>query len=309
MSSAQPIHIAIATILIALSAGGVGANNLTWLDDLEHAKQAAAREHKDLLINFTGTTWCQACMALECEVLSTEAFAPAADTFILVRLEYPGGVSRLPQEPAAPASTWVDQYGVVSYPTVFLADENGKPYATTGAIGLSPAEFLKHVLKLRGVHEQRDAAFAKAANAAGSDRAHALDAGLKSLEGGFDDTKDYSNANPLLKFYRSEIDEVVRLGAEHDKAIGEHWRQVVASEDEELDRKAFAKQLSDAYSRAGIKAVLPLIDEKTRSDVSDERKKELAWTRLTYLEWADHHSDAIAYANELIQDKRFTAQD
>jgi tetratricopeptide (TPR) repeat protein len=51
------------------------------------------------------------------------------------------------------------------------------------------------------------------------------------------------------------------------------------------------------------------LDEKAESGISGERKKELCWTRLVYLEQAKHYSDAIAWANELIKDARFTAQE
>jgi hypothetical protein len=186
-----------------------------------------------------------------------------------------------------------------------LADVTGKPYATTSNPDDTPAGFLKHILKLREVHQQRDAAFARAANATGAERAYALNTGLVALEGGFDDTKDFSNANPLLKFYRDEIDAVIQQDANNRAGAGDKWRQLVAHAQEVADKKVFAQELSDTYSRSGIEAVLHLLDEKTRT-VSDEWKKELCWTRLAYLEQAKHNTDAIDWAKELMRDERFT---
>src|SRR4029077_19850468 len=55
-----------------------------WMTDLDRAKEVAAKEGKDLLINFTGLAWCGNCERLEREVLTTEPFAPAAKQFVLV---------------------------------------------------------------------------------------------------------------------------------------------------------------------------------------------------------------------------------
>src|SRR5262245_36197437 len=49
-----------------------------WTQDFAAAKATAAREHKDLLVDFTGTDWCAVCITLDKEVFSTAEFKAAA---------------------------------------------------------------------------------------------------------------------------------------------------------------------------------------------------------------------------------------
>lgn len=85
-------------------------SSVTWMTDLEAAKQTAASDGRDLLINFTGLSWCHPCLALEREVFESPEFASAAQHFVLVRLDYDRGVRRLPQEPPEPNVSWRDYY-------------------------------------------------------------------------------------------------------------------------------------------------------------------------------------------------------
>ncbi len=306
MELKQRSSIATCIALVLFASASVARAELSWLDDLEKAKVVAAEQHKDLFINFTGTSWCEHCMELERETLSTDAFAPAADTFVLVKLEYPGSVPRLPQEAPAPHPTWLDTYGVVAYPTIFLADANGVPYATTGQLDIKPADFVQHLLKLQKTHKIRDEAFANATNAAGLDRAKQLDIGLKTLQAAFEDTVDYTNADPLLKFYGKEVDAVVQADPDNTSGLGGHWQKIQQRERDLADGKAFQLQLSETFKKDGIDAALGLISEKSNT-VSKERQKELCWTRIYYLENAQHYSEAIDYANQLLADTRFDA--
>ena len=67
----QPRLMAVAMAVLVAVALPARAE-LQWENDLEKAKQVAAEQHKDLFINFTGTSWCQSCMELEREILSTD---------------------------------------------------------------------------------------------------------------------------------------------------------------------------------------------------------------------------------------------
>lgn len=221
---AAPIIAATSAWLLAallaacFCCSSVAAAELPWMDDLEKAKKVAAEQHKDLLINFTSTSWCSWCVRLEREILSADEFAPAADKFVLVRLDYPRHAplgardwSRLPQEPPPPIRTWAEQYGVGTWQTMFLADAEGIPYATVKAFDFEPAELVDNLAELRQVHQQRDEAFAAAAKSEGASRTKHLLTGLKFLREAFADASR-SNVYPLFHFYRSEFEEVVRLG-------------------------------------------------------------------------------------------------
>src|SRR3972149_6961160 len=60
-----------------------------WVLRLDAAKRIATAEKKDLLINFTGIEWCGWCQVLDRAVLSKKEFAPVANDFILVDLDFP----------------------------------------------------------------------------------------------------------------------------------------------------------------------------------------------------------------------------
>ena len=65
------------------------AKGIVWVEDFEAAKALAAKEKKDLLIDFTGSDWCGWCIKLRKEVFDKPAFAVAAKDYIFVELDYP----------------------------------------------------------------------------------------------------------------------------------------------------------------------------------------------------------------------------
>src|SRR5262245_9374441 len=66
-----------------------------WMVDLEAAKMVAAKEGKDILMEFTGSDWCPPCKALKRKVFDTEAFQTEAPKhFVLVKLDNPRDKSK-----------------------------------------------------------------------------------------------------------------------------------------------------------------------------------------------------------------------
>ena len=62
---------------------------LTWYLDYEEAKKVALKEHKPIIILFTGSDWCRPCMALKKEVLPNKIFREQAEHVILVLADFP----------------------------------------------------------------------------------------------------------------------------------------------------------------------------------------------------------------------------
>ncbi|NPA46688.1 MAG: thioredoxin family protein [Chlorobi bacterium] len=62
---------------------------LTWYLDYEQAKKIAIKEHKPIIILFTGSDWCPPCMALKKEVLPNPEFKKYAKDVILVLADFP----------------------------------------------------------------------------------------------------------------------------------------------------------------------------------------------------------------------------
>jgi thioredoxin-related protein len=131
-----------------LAAGAASAEEL-WTEDAKEAMAQAAKEKKDLLINFTGSDWCGWCMRLDREVFSQPAFqTQAAKWFVFLKLDFPRG-RQLPDETKRQNAQWAAKCGIEGYPTIILADAEGKPYAKTGYQPGGPRAYLKHLAELR----------------------------------------------------------------------------------------------------------------------------------------------------------------
>jgi Thioredoxin-like len=291
-----------------------------WMTDLDRAKEVAAKEGKDLLINFTGLAWCGNCERLEREVLTTDKFAPAAKQFVLVRLDYPPAsdyhgtlcgpiAERLPNEPPPPHVAWRTVYHVDAFPTIFLADLTGRPYATMGDDGKGPTEYLEHIRQLRKIHDKRDAGFASAAKLAGIERAKALADALKALQGGFANQTDVYNADPLVRFYRVEIDTVMRLDADGAAGLRPHFANVLKAEERRADEDVFYHELKAKFDTRGIDETLRLLDKRIAEAGSIEIRNSARRARMVSLEWASRDEEALAAARELAADESYSAED
>jgi thiol-disulfide isomerase/thioredoxin len=111
-----------------------------WLTDLDAGKAQAAAEGKQLVVEFTGSTWCPPCKALHAEVLTTGDFAAWAKDKVLVKLDYPRASERTPEKVAAnPALAQLmrlkEAYAVTGFPTMFVYDAKGKELAKVVGYG------------------------------------------------------------------------------------------------------------------------------------------------------------------------------
>ena len=61
-----------------------------WETDFEKAKQTAIKEHKIILLNFSGSDWCGPCIRMHKEIFENDAFKKFADeTLVLVNADFP----------------------------------------------------------------------------------------------------------------------------------------------------------------------------------------------------------------------------
>ena len=122
--------------------------DLPWGNDLGVAKARAAREGKNLLVDFTGSTWCGPCRSLKKEVFSSSKFAAFTGNVVLVALDYPPQNERQPEHIAADpglAALMVlkNDYAVASFPTVILFTPDHQEIArVVGYGGQSPSAYL-----------------------------------------------------------------------------------------------------------------------------------------------------------------------
>ncbi|MFK7749459.1 MAG: thioredoxin family protein [Kordia sp.] len=65
------------------------SHNLRWYLDYQKAKKVSAELEKPMLLFFTGSDWCGACIELEKNYFSKNAFIKLAEKFVLVELDFP----------------------------------------------------------------------------------------------------------------------------------------------------------------------------------------------------------------------------
>lgn len=131
----------------ALSAGE------KWLTSMEDAKNKARKEGKDILIDFSGSDWCGWCIKLEEEVFSTQAWADTgAQKYIMLLADFPNQ-KQLPKKQKEHNDKLKDEFMIQGYPSVFLLDADGAPYAKTGYQQGGPENYLAH---LAGFAQRKD---------------------------------------------------------------------------------------------------------------------------------------------------------
>ena len=61
-----------------------------WHTNMEEAQALAVKEHRHILLNFSGSDWCGPCILLRKDILDQPAFMQLADTtLILVNADFP----------------------------------------------------------------------------------------------------------------------------------------------------------------------------------------------------------------------------
>jgi protein disulfide-isomerase len=122
MTSLRRILACSAALILAASV----AHAADWTEDYASAVANAKKEHKMVLLDFTGSDWCVWCQRTDKEVFATQKFKDFADqNLILVRLDFPNSK---PQTDALKAQNvgLRDKFGVEGYPTLVVLDGKGK---------------------------------------------------------------------------------------------------------------------------------------------------------------------------------------
>ena len=121
------------------------SDNLNWINDLEKAIETAKAESKAVLVNFTGSDWCNWCFKLSNEVFSQEEFKEYADeNLILVKVDFPQSIPQS-SETKAYNQSLAQKFGVQGFPTIIIINSQGKPVAKTGYQAGGPVNYINHI--------------------------------------------------------------------------------------------------------------------------------------------------------------------
>ena len=102
---------------------------ISWHYNLDEAKQIAKKEHRHILLNFSGSDWCGPCIRMHNEIFESEVFKKMADTeLVLVNADFPRKKkNQLSQLQQGINNVMADQYNSQGkFPYTLLLDANGK---------------------------------------------------------------------------------------------------------------------------------------------------------------------------------------
>lgn len=125
-----------------------------WQGDFSQAKAEAAKEHKLILVNFSGSDWCVPCIRLRKEILESAAFENyASGHLVLVRADFPRQKKNQPsKEQVKLNEALADQYNAGGkFPYTLLVDENGKVLKEwDGFPNETPEQFVSDITAFSG---------------------------------------------------------------------------------------------------------------------------------------------------------------
>ena len=128
-----------------------------WETDFSKAAQNAQKEHKYMLLNFSGSDWCIPCIKLHKEVFESDAFnSYAADNLVLVNADFPrlkkNGLSKEQEKRNEVLADKYDKQG--HFPYTVLLDEKGAVVKTwDGYPNVNPEQFILQVKASIDVHK------------------------------------------------------------------------------------------------------------------------------------------------------------
>ena len=120
-----------------------------WETDFSKATQNAQKEHKYMLLNFSGSDWCIPCIKLHKEVFESDAFnSYAASNLVLVNADFPrlkkNGLSKEQEKRNEELADKYDKEG--HFPYTVLLDEKGAVVKTwDGYPNVNPEQFIAQV--------------------------------------------------------------------------------------------------------------------------------------------------------------------
>jgi hypothetical protein len=116
-----------------------------WHYNLNEAIQRAQKEHKHILLSFSGSDWCGPCIRMHNEIFGSQVFEQMADTeLVLVQADFPRmRKNQLPSAQQQLNNAAADRYNSQGkFPYTRLLDDHGKVLRVwDGLPDTSPEEF------------------------------------------------------------------------------------------------------------------------------------------------------------------------
>jgi protein disulfide-isomerase len=136
-------------IVMAACAGQMGrSQSVEWLTDAHAAQGKAKEENKLVLLDFTGSDWCNWCVKLKREVFDQPEFTQFAHSrLVMVTVDFPKHQTLSHAQQQA-NDQLKHTYHVSSYPTIVLLNQDGKQVGRTGYVAGGPTAFIAKIESL-----------------------------------------------------------------------------------------------------------------------------------------------------------------
>jgi thiol-disulfide isomerase/thioredoxin len=136
------VHYLLSLLSLSFFPGG-------WHHHLAEAEQLAVKEHKFVLLNFSGSDWCGPCIRMHKQVFDDEYFDRFADSsLVLVNADFPRmKKNRLPPSQQEENNAMADRYNPEGkFPYTLLLDSHGKVLKDwDGYQNEGPREFAREI--------------------------------------------------------------------------------------------------------------------------------------------------------------------
>ena len=123
-----------------------------WHSDMAEAREIARKQHRHILLNFSGSDWCGPCILLRKEIFDDPVFSAMADTsLVLVNADFPRmKKNQLPKDQQRANDLLADEYNLQGkFPLTVLLTADGKVLKQwEGHPGIKPAAFCQQVMAL-----------------------------------------------------------------------------------------------------------------------------------------------------------------
>lgn len=104
----------------------VGAAEVKWETDLAKAQAQAVKDHKLVMLLFTGSDWCPPCIKLEKDVFASAEFATyAAKNLVCVKSESLRKTKQ-PEDVVKAHQALAKKYKLEGYPTLIILNAKGE---------------------------------------------------------------------------------------------------------------------------------------------------------------------------------------
>lgn len=252
MNRVWKMFFVLASIALLSGASTYGAEE-GWLVDFKAAKEKAAKEGKELFMEFTGSDWCPPCINFKKKVLDTEVFKTAApESYVLLKLDNPKDKSNQTPEEIEQYKKLSAEYKITGVPTVILADAEGKPFVKmVGYGGQEPDVYVKELVAKKDLRKTRDESLAKAEKAEGADKAKLLDQAIAGVD-----------SELALTQYRDIIDQIIKLDGEDAAGLKSKYEGVLNVSVVRESLQEIMKSIKPDTIEEGVKKIDELIADK-----------------------------------------------